>query len=63
MGRLTSLLSRLSGLGSGSSFASPSRDFICAACQTQFRREHHECPECGSPIVVPIEETDHEDSL
>ncbi|MFB6173314.1 MAG: hypothetical protein ABEI39_01595 [Halobacteriales archaeon] len=61
------LLDRLKGLvglgDGGSPFTSSGDNFVCASCRTTFRRQHHECPQCGGPIVVPIEETDVDEDV
>lgn len=59
MGLLKRLYGKLkSAGGGGSTFSDPGDNFICAGCRSSFKRQHHECPECGNPILVPIEETD-----
>lgn len=50
------LKSALDRLDSRSSFTEPGDNFICGSCRTTFERQFQNCSNCGSPILVPIED-------
>lgn len=62
MERLRHLFNKLTGSGGNNGISDRDDNFICGACRSTFERRHENCPNCGSPILVPMAETESDDS-